>query len=84
MIDPDAAIGEIHLTIADLDRSLRFYQTHLGFTVHQRGDDTAGCVRWSIGCAPQASVPFETTGDGAQVHDPGGNAIVLKASPAKL
>ncbi len=41
MIDPHAAIGEVHLTISDLDRSLRFYQTHLGFTVHQRGDATA-------------------------------------------
>jgi catechol 2,3-dioxygenase len=41
VIDPGAAIGEVHLTISDLDRSLRFYQTHLGFTVHQRGDETA-------------------------------------------
>jgi catechol 2,3-dioxygenase len=41
VIDPGAVIGEVHLTISDLDRSLRFYQTHLGFTVHQRGDDTA-------------------------------------------
>jgi catechol 2,3-dioxygenase len=41
VIDPRAAIGEVHLTIADLDRSLRFYQTRLGFTLHQRGDETA-------------------------------------------
>jgi catechol 2,3-dioxygenase len=41
VIDPRAAIGEVHLTISDLDRSLRFYQTHLGFTVHQRGDGKA-------------------------------------------
>ena len=41
MIDSGAAIGEVHLTISDLDRSLWFYQTHLGFTVHQRGDETA-------------------------------------------
>jgi catechol 2,3-dioxygenase len=41
VIDPRAAIGEVHLTISDLDRSLRFYQTHLGFTVHQRGDGNA-------------------------------------------
>ena len=41
MIDPHAAIGEVHLTISDLDRSLRFYQSHLGFTVHQRTDRTA-------------------------------------------
>jgi catechol 2,3-dioxygenase len=41
VIDPRAAIGEVHLTISDLDRSLRFYQAHLGFTVHQRGDESA-------------------------------------------
>jgi catechol 2,3-dioxygenase len=41
VIDPHAAIGEVHLTISDLDRSLQFYQAHLGFTVHQRGDGTA-------------------------------------------
>src|SRR6185436_3716477 len=41
VIDPHAASGEVHLTISDLDRSLQFYQAHLGFTVHQRGDGTA-------------------------------------------
>jgi catechol 2,3-dioxygenase len=41
VIDPHAAIGEVYLTISDLDRSLQFYQTNLGFTVHQRGDETA-------------------------------------------
>jgi catechol 2,3-dioxygenase len=41
VIDPRAAIGEVHLTISDLDRSLRFYQAHLGLTVHQRGDGNA-------------------------------------------
>jgi len=41
VIDPRAAIGEVHLTVSDLDRSLRFYQTHLGFTEHQRDDRTA-------------------------------------------
>ena len=41
MIDPQTAIGQVHLTISDLDRSLRFYQRQLGFTVHQRTDRTA-------------------------------------------
>ena len=41
MIDPHAAIGEVHLTISDLDRSLQVYQANLGFTVHQRDDGTA-------------------------------------------
>ena len=41
MIDPQTAIGEVHLTISDLDRSLRFYQNQLGFTVHTRTDRIA-------------------------------------------
>ena len=36
MIDPRAAIGEVHLTISDLDRSIRFYQSHLGLHLHSR------------------------------------------------
>jgi catechol 2,3-dioxygenase len=41
VIDPAAHIGAVHLTIADLDRSLRFYQAHLGFTVHRQDGRTA-------------------------------------------
>jgi len=41
VIDPHTVIDEVHLTISDLDRSLRFYQSQLGFTVHQRSDRTA-------------------------------------------
>jgi catechol 2,3-dioxygenase len=41
VIDPRTSIGEVHLTIADLDRSVRFYRTHLGFVVRHRGDRTA-------------------------------------------
>jgi catechol 2,3-dioxygenase len=41
MIDPAAAIGGVHLTISDLERSVRFYQSHLGFLVHRRDDRTA-------------------------------------------
>lgn len=41
MIDPQTAIGEVHLIISDLDRSLPFYQNHLGFTVHTRADRIA-------------------------------------------
>jgi catechol-2,3-dioxygenase len=41
VIDPQTAIGEVHLTISDLDRSLRFYQNPLGFTVHTYSDPPA-------------------------------------------
>src|SRR5688572_18841632 len=35
-MDPAAHIGEVERTISDLDRSVRFYQSHLGFVVHRR------------------------------------------------
>ena len=41
MIDPDTRIGAVHLTISDLRRSVRFYETHLGFSVHRRDDRRA-------------------------------------------
>ena len=40
-LDPRTSIGAVHLTVADLDRSVRFYQTHLGCTLHERDDVTA-------------------------------------------
>ena len=41
MIDPGTRIGAVHLTISDLRRSVRFYEEHLGFTVHRRDERTA-------------------------------------------
>jgi len=41
VIDPGTTIGAVHLTISDLRRSVRFYETHLGFSVHRRDDRTA-------------------------------------------
>jgi len=35
-IHPDTRIGHVHLTVADLDRSLRFYRDVLGFEVTTR------------------------------------------------
>jgi catechol 2,3-dioxygenase len=41
VIDPLTRIGAVHLTIRDLDRSIRFYEAHLGFALHGRDDRTA-------------------------------------------
>ena len=41
MIDPATHIGAVHLTIADLDRSIRFYESHLGLMVRRREGRTA-------------------------------------------
>src|SRR2546423_11661887 len=41
MIHPATRIGAVHLTISDLRRSVRFYETHLGFSVQRRDDRTA-------------------------------------------
>lgn len=40
-IHPNTRIGAVALTIADLDRSLVFYQDVLGLQVHRRAGDTA-------------------------------------------
>ena len=41
VIDPRARIGAVHLTISDLDASIRFYEAHLGFALHRREERTA-------------------------------------------
>ena len=40
-IDPSTHIGAVHLTISDVGRSIRFYEAHLGFTLHRRDERTA-------------------------------------------
>ena len=40
-IDPATRIGEVHLTISDLDRSTAFYTDQLGFRVRQRDKNVA-------------------------------------------
>jgi catechol 2,3-dioxygenase len=40
-IHPQTTIGHIHLTVADLDRSLAFYRDLLGFEVTMRRGDSA-------------------------------------------
>ena len=40
-IHPGTHIQSVHLTIADLDRSLAFYQERLGFRLHRRDGPVA-------------------------------------------
>ena len=40
-VHPEVNIGHVHLTVADLDRSLRFYRDVLGFTITTRYGDSA-------------------------------------------
>ena len=40
-LDPRVRIGHVHLKVADLERSLRFYRDVLGFEVMQRFGDSA-------------------------------------------
>jgi len=41
VIDASTSIGGVHLTIADLARSVSYYEANLGFTVHRQDDRTA-------------------------------------------
>ena len=43
-INPDVRIGHVHLKVADLERSLRFYRDVLGFELMQRVGDQAAFV----------------------------------------
>lgn len=71
-IHPDTAIGHVHLTVSDLERSLAFYQGILGFEITQQMGDSAafisaggyhhhiGLNTWAGKGAPRA--PHGTTG----------------------
>jgi catechol 2,3-dioxygenase len=41
-IHPETRIGHVHLTVADMERQLTFYQEVLGLQVHWREGDSAG------------------------------------------
>ena len=42
VINAATTIGAVHLTVSDLDRSVGFYETHLGLISHHRDHRTAG------------------------------------------
>ena len=41
-ISPDAAIGHVHLTVKNLNRSIKFYRDLLGFKIKTWYGDSAG------------------------------------------
>ena len=43
-IHPGVRIGHVHLKVADLERSLRFYCDVLGFAVTQRFDEQTALI----------------------------------------
>ena len=42
VIHPSTRIGHVHLTVADLDRQIAFYQQKIGFQLHWREGERAG------------------------------------------
>lgn len=42
VLPPATRLGHVHLTVADLERQLAFYQDVLGLTLHWREGTTAG------------------------------------------
>lgn len=63
----DLTLGYVHLTVADLDRALAFYQRSLGLKVHRREGDTAwlgagGADLLALTGRPGATRPRRDTG----------------------
>ncbi len=42
IIHPTTRIGHVHLTVADLERQIEFYQQVIGFQLHWRKGERAG------------------------------------------
>ena len=40
-VPPDTRMGAVHLTVADLDRSIAYYESAIGLRVHSRGGSRA-------------------------------------------
>ena len=59
-LHPDLALGYVHLTVSNLERSLSFYQQALGFKVHRR--DAATGTAWLGAGGPDLLVLTELTG----------------------
>ena len=68
-IHPNVRIGHVHLTVSNLERSLRFYRDALGFEVTQRYGD--GAVFLSAGGYHHHIALNTWAGEGAQQPPPG-------------
>jgi len=72
-IHPEVRIGHVHLTVADLDRALRFYRDVLGFEVTQRYGRSA--VFLSAGGYHHHIALNTWAGDGAPQPAPGSTGL---------
>jgi catechol 2,3-dioxygenase len=63
VIDPSTSVDGVHLTIADLSRSVQFYRSHLGFAVHRQDDRTA----W-LGAGGPDLLTLSQSADAPRVH----------------
>src|SRR5262245_9998694 len=66
-IHPDTKIGTVHLTVSDFNRSLPYYQQHIGLKLHRREGNMAylgvgGRDLLALREQPGASHPQRTTG----------------------
>ena len=46
LIDFTARIGQVHLKVSNIDRSLQFYESFLGFKIVERNTECVAFTRW--------------------------------------
>ena len=73
-MDPATHIGAVHLTISNLDRSVAFYESRLGFAVHRREVRTAHRRGWADLLVPGSRLRGVHGRPACILRDPGGIA----------